>query len=301
MARVLRGLACWLLALVFTTPTYAQDAPPDTSVVFQSFRTYAREDTLALPTFVYGKWVEVEATRVSLDEILRRCIDAEKRTLSGVEDLQCTMLETTIQFFGDPDDPAGKRTVTEEVSRLYRKQPDLNLTVTLSKREYDVEGGKQKAAKNDDQEVELRVGSAREELSSLPFFFEDLSAYAFAIDERTDLADRVLYRIRFDPRSDFEPLPSGYFWIDTTDFRIFHTELWFENSVPIPLILKDIEHFAIEMVKIEGQWVPQRMAGRIRLRNIPLIPMPRVVDIVVTFDEYVFNQGLDAALFEDAS
>lgn len=299
MPRVYRGPA-GLFALLIAGQSLAADAPPDTSVIFQSFRTYAREDTLALPTFIYGKWIDVEATRVSLDEILRRSIDAEKQTLRGVNDLQCTVVEKTVEFYGEPTDSTAKRKVTEEVSRLYRKQPDLNRTVSFSRREYEVKNGKRSAVPSDqDQEVSVRIGSAKHKLSSLPFFFEDLSSYDFAIEERTDLEDRVLYRIRFDPTSDFRPLPSGYFWVDTTDFRIFHTELWFEKNVPIPIVLKNVEHFAIEMDKREGHWVPARIAGRFRLRDIPLIRIPKIVDIVVDYSDYVFNPGLDARLFEE--
>jgi hypothetical protein len=279
----------------------AESAAADTSVIFRSYRTYAREDTLEVPlTYIYGEYVEVEARRVSLDEIIRRCIAAEKTKYDGVEDIQFTISEKTVLHYGDVDDADARRTVHESVSRIYRKRPDFFKEVELSSREYTIErsSGGELVRTDEESEAAVKVRSAREELVDLPFFFEDLSDYRFNIVERRDLEDRVLYRIRFKPRSDFKPLPTGEFWVDTTDFQIFHTDMRFTENVPVPLILKAVDHVSIQMRRLDDRWVWDRLTARVTLRKIPLIKIPRVAEIVVEFDDYAVNQGIVADIFE---
>jgi hypothetical protein len=255
-------------------------------------RAYAREDTMRIAaTFP----VEVTAKRVSLEEILQRCIDAEKRKYEGVDDIQFTMVEKVILHYGSPDDPNAKQTVHEVVQRVYRRQPDLVRSVHLGEREYTVKDGRVEP-RDEEEEAPVRVdvGTDRSALTDLPFFFEDLSDYRFAIAERIILEDRVLYRITFNPCSDFKPRPKGEFWIDTTDFEIFHMDLTFMENVPVPVVLKGVDHLAIEKKRIGDLWV----YARIRLRKIPFVKIPQAAEIVVVFSDYAVNQGLTREDFE---
>jgi len=273
---------------------------PDSLALYRTYdRRYIREDTLDVPfTYIYRDDIEVTAKRLSLEEILERCIESEKHQYDAVDDISFRITERAVMFYGKPEDPLAKRTIHESISRVYRKQPDHMRVAELSEREYTLEEKGGVLVRTDEKnEVELDVHSTSMELSDIPFFFEELSDYEFGIEERVDLEDRVLYRISFVPRSDFDPLPKGEFWIDTADFRIFHTDLTFMDNVPVPLILKGVDHASIEMKRVDDIWVYDRITARVQLRKLPFVPIPRQVEIVVAFDEYEINRGLALDVF----
>lgn len=299
-----------VMASVFAVNSVAADptspADSDSTGVFRAWsleRTYADEDTVRVPVFMFNQEVEVSARRMSLEEIIETCVDAEHNKYDNIDDMQFTITEKAIQYFGDADDPRTKREIDEEIVRVYRKQPDHGRIVRLADRNYVLEsngdGELVKQDKDDDLEakVEVNVTETREELADLPFFFEDLDDYRFKIIERVDLDERVLYNISFKPRSEFKALPTGEFWLDTTDFQIFHANLSWTKNVPVPLLLRGIDFFSIEKKRVDGYWVYDRIAGRVQLRRIPFAPIPRTIEIQVTFDDYAINQGIPDDVF----
>ncbi len=278
-----------------------ETAAPDSSVIFRSYRTYAREDTIEIPlTYIYGEYVDVEARRVSLEEIIDRAIEAERTRYDDVDDMQFTMTEKAVAFYGSSGDTTIKREFMEGVTRCYVKQPDMHTCIQLGerKRTSELEGGEMKL-EEEEPDIEVAVSTGRSDLTDLPFFFSELSDYDFEIVERHDLEERVLYRISFTPRSDFKPRPTGEFWIDTHDFRIFYIWMKFDKNVPVPIFLKAVDHVAIEMERIDGFHVYKRISFKVRLRKIPLIGLPPLIEGTVTFDDYVFNQGLPDDIFEE--
>ncbi len=307
------AVAAFAVTTTFAASGQARDASDDDEAdggegrakIYRSYRglrTYAAEDTIPL-LYVYGDEVEVEAQRMSLDEILATCIEAERNKYASVEDIQFTTTEKAVLYYGSEPTPETRHDVVEEVSRVYAKQPDRLQTVRLDSREFTVEPGddgrmtrKPKDEKKDDGPT-VQVRATREDLSDLPLFFEDMSEYVFDIVDRRDLETRVLYRISFTPRSEFEPLPAGEFWIDTADFQIVHADLTWEDNVPFPILLKGIDHFSIEKKRVGDVWVYDRISGRIRIRKIPFVDVPQVLEVVVTFSDYVLNQGLSDDVF----
>jgi len=303
----LLGLAFLLPALDATAQSRRDDlrgsgvdALEDSVEIYRSYtQTYASEDTL--PIYVYDATVEVSAKRMSLEEIIELCIEAEKKKYDDVEDAQFTTTERAVLIFGDADDPDAKREIEEEITRTYVSRGGKVVTVPLHSDHYvlerDDEGTLVRKPKDEDEdgaddEVEVRVEAANEALVDLPFFFEELEDYDFEIRERRQADGRVLYRIAFTPRSDYAPLPTGEFWIDTHDFQLFHVDLTFMDNVPAPLFLKGIDFFSIEKKRVEGRWVYDRIMGRVQLRKIPFVPIPQSVELLVQFDDYRVNQGV---------
>jgi hypothetical protein len=278
-------------------PFRSEGSLPDSVEVYRSYtQTYASEDTL--PIYVYGETIEVSATRMSLAEIIALCMEAEKNKYDGVEDVQFTTMEKAVLTFGDLDDPDARREVEEEISRTYIRRDGEMVNVPLHAESYvlvrDDAGTLIREPKDDDEDdgLEVRVGTASDALVDIPFFFEQLDDYHFDIRERRHADGRVLYRIAFVPRSDYAPLPTGEFWIDTNDFQIFHLDLTFMDNVPVPMILKGVDFFSIEKRRFRDTWVYDRISGRVRLRKVPFVPMPQTVEFLVQFDDYVMNQGL---------
>jgi len=268
-------------------------------------RTYAKEDPS--PAVVFGEIV-VEARRLSLEEILRLCIDAEKDKYAGVEDVTFTTTEKVVVHYGKADEDEHRTEIYEEVSRVYRKRPDLSREVSLGHREIGTKDGAENDREGNGDErdeggrtIAIGVGSGTDAFTDLPFFFEDLSDYRFRIIDREDLETRVLYHLAFEPRSDFLARPSGEFWIDTTDFQIFHATLRWTENLPVPVLLKGLDYVAIEKKRVGPLWVYDRVSGRVKLRKIPLVELPSEVEFCVTFSDYALNQGLSAELFIESA
>lgn len=283
---------------------------PDSVDIYRSYtQTYASEDTL--PIYVYDGTIEVSAKRMSLEEIIALCIEAEENKYADIEDTQFTTTERAVLTYGDVDDPDAKREVEEEISRTYIKRGGKAVTVLLHTDKYELERGddgavvkKRKDEENpgsdeSDQEVEVRVESASDALFDVPFFFRELEEFHFEIRERRQAEARVLYRIAFTPRSDYAPLPTGEFWIDTHDFQLFHIDLTFLDNVPAPIILKGIDYLSIEKKRLDERWVYDRIMGRAQLRKIPFVPIPQTIEFLVQFDDYRTNQGLDLGEVEE--
>jgi hypothetical protein len=276
-------------------------------------RTYAKEDPQ--PAVVFGEIV-VEASRLSLDEILEHCIEAEKNKYRDLDDIAFTATEKVVVHYGKVGDEAHRRDVFEEVSRCYHKRPDLSRNVSLGRRETSTEDGKPRedetgghedegdnASEGDEKgegnEIAISVGSGTDAFTDLPFFFEDLSRYRFDILDRKDLEARVLYHIAFEPRSDFLQLPSGRFWVDTADFQIFHASLKWTDNLPVPILLKGLDYVAIEKKRVGDHWVYDRVSGRVKLRKIPLVKLPSEVEFSVVYDEYALNEGIPPGVFDE--
>ena len=124
----------------------------------------------------------------------------------------------------------------------------------------------------------------------------DSILYALGLGLGADPMDERQLDFVFE-ENDFKALPTGEFWLDTTDFQIFHANLTWTKNVPIPILLRGIDFFSIEKKRVDGHWVYDRIAGRVQLRKIPFAPVPRTVEIQVTFDDYALNQGIPDDVF----
>jgi hypothetical protein len=271
-------------------------APADSSEFFRTYRnyrTYAVEDTLP-PQYRSRQETLVTAPRVTLDEIIARAIDAEKNKYGNIDEISFTATTRVVEHYGSPGDDDYRRKVNESVDHVVHTQETMQ-AVSLGERTFALDGAGNPEPSEVETNVEVAVESAREGLTYLPHFFEDRSRYRFEIVQRELLDDRVLYDIRFDPRSDFDALPSGHFWIDTTDFQIFHTEMQFLKNVPFPLLLKGVDHVAIENRREYGYWVLHRVSARVQLRNVPLVKIPDLVELAISFDDFAINDATDAS------
>lgn len=260
------------------------DDPGVDSLAFQILRQLAREDTV--PIYVLGEWVDVRGHRPTLEEILGWCIEHEKNRFAPVHDVTyIERLQTLVLF--DPGDPKARRIVTESVSRVYGEVPEDRWTrISLGSRTYD--------SKEDDPEVELQA-EAREtqrSIADLPFFFQDLSDYRFEIQDRKILSDRVLYRIGFEPRSEFASAPTGNFLVDTADYQILRAELSLTENVPYPLIVKGVDHVILDRKKVEDVWVTDRVRAQISLRKPLGIPFPRMIQTDLQIEDLRLDQGV---------
>jgi hypothetical protein len=234
--------------------------------------TLATEDTMHTEVAP----VLVSAPRVTLDEILGRVARGERRRDSLMTD-QSYLVTVRLVRNADPKRPA--ELLLENVSRVYKRKPDLVRTQVL--RDYEAHAEKKKGAK---VEVNLKERAGMDErVVNSAFRPEARRQYRYHILGRDLVGDHLVYRIAYEPRSLLDPSkPRGVVWIDTNDFVIVRQELIFDRSPAAPLI-KGVHRAVIERQNVDGYWVLKRLLLRVEA-TIPLPEVGRSFDFSARFD-----------------
>ena len=278
-------MAALLPLLTALLMTAAGPAPRNASPPRATGPTLATEDTMHTEVAP----VLVTAPRVTLDEILGRVARGERRRDSLMTDQSYL---TTVRLVRNADGKRPAELLTESVSRVYKKKPDLVRTQML--RDYEAHADKKKGAK---VEVNVRERAGMDErVVNSAFRPEARRQYRYRILGRDLVGDHLVYRIAFEPRSLLDPSePRGLVWIDTNDFVIVRQELIFDRSPAAPLI-KDVNRVIIERQNVDGYWVLKRLLLRAEAA-LPLPGLGRSFDVSIRFDDYAINRGLPDTLF----
>jgi hypothetical protein len=245
--------------------------------------TLAKEDTIALASGSLPE-VLVTAPRVTLDEILHRVAAGEARRDSFIQDQAFTATVRVVKDVvgGQP------QLVSEQVTRVYKKKPELIREVPLRRWPEKKQG----------VQVEAQfTPSTAERIVSFAFLPEMRDRYRFHILGRDLVGGHVIYRVGFEPRSPLAPFaPRGQVWIETNEFVVVRQESSFERS-PVPLVFKSIDRLVVERGRTgDGFWVMSRLLMRAQA-TVSLPTLGRSFDLAVTFSDYQNNAGLDDAFF----
>ena len=263
-----------LIAALLATAPAARPASSPTMAVEDTMHTEVPE-------------VLVRAPRVTLDEILNRVARGEARRDSALHDMAFTI--TVRVLSGVPDKGKPLEPLIETVTRVYKKKPDKVRTVKL--REW-----RKNPKDKDDMNVQFR-SRMDEEIVNFAFRPEARRDFRYHIVGRELLANHLIYRIAFEPRSTLDPtIPSGVVWVETNDFVILRQEVRFERS-PIPLFLKGVDRMVIERQRLGDTWV----LNRVLMRASTSFRIPKfgdTFDFGLLFDDYAVNTGLADSLFE---
>lgn len=281
MAALLPFLTALLMAAAAATGPISRPAPPPRA----SGPTLATEDTMhtEVPP------VLVTAPRVTLDEILDRVARGERRRDSLMTDQSYLLTERLVR---NADRKRPTELLTETVSRVHKKKPDLVRTQVL--REYEAHAEKKKGAK-----VEIRSSERAgmdEQVVNFAFRPEARRQFKYRILGRDLVGNHLIYQIAFERRSLLDPSkPRGVVWIDTNDFVIVRQELIFDHSPAAPFI-KNVNRVVIERQNVDGYWVLKRVLLRAEA-TISLPQVGRSFDFSMRFDDYAINRGLPDSLF----
>ncbi|MDM7913849.1 MAG: hypothetical protein ACE15D_05210 [Candidatus Eisenbacteria bacterium] len=276
-----------LLATVLLLPPHAGAVDPsEEGRAGPPVPAVALEDTLDYTHLPFDE-VEVRAHRLSIGEIVDRCIRQEEALQAKIaSDSYTQQVKAVLHVGGDGE---GKETllVTEESSRVFYRKGKGTETVLLQKDRYKLEGGQRKEWPEESDSGGGKVEIRYEDFHALPFYLEDREQYDFRILSRHWLGGKLIYEVTLEPKSDFAIAPSGRIWIDTTDFQILREEFDFRDRVPMPMFVKSIGPFVRERERIGGVWVWKRVLVRADLHAKLLRfldkEMPSTVEMSVTF------------------
>ena len=262
------------------------------SLGLQWLRWLAREDTAGLPPqYLYGEYVIARDALPTLKEILGWSIEGERRRFEHVKDLTFIRRIQTALYWGDPEDTTARRSHVETVQRVYIKPPDRVRTVSLGLRSWDSE------TNEEDIRARVEVRDSADRLTDIPFFFRELADYDFRILDRTVLPERVIYKVGFVPRSEFEALPEGWFLVDTRAYQILHAEFSWTKNVPYPVFLKAVDRVEMTRRPFDDVWLADRTVVVLTLRKLPMVPMPSRAEVRLTSEDVVLNAGLPDSVF----
>lgn len=255
----------------------------------------AVEDSLrvySLPETTY-----VRAKRVPLLDLIRKAQEGERRKYDGIDTMAYNQtVKVTVEF-------AKRNEHTESIRRVYYRDRDQWATAPIREVEYTIDADGTRRTKNEDKKGGVKVSveaddDISESLSKIPFYLERVDKFDYRIADRHLWPDQVLYEIAFQPKSDFEMLPSGRLWILTRGYQIVREEFHFRH-LPLPGILKSVDLVTREWQEEDGHWVPKRVSGRADFRLPGFFDVPKSIELVVVYDDYRFNLPLDEALFSE--
>ncbi len=299
----------WLLAGPGPPAAPVAGAPPDTTRTSSPLWIPARPlpadsaaaDTGAapyvVPRFQVTRPTHSEADLMTLREIIDRCVEGEKTKLAGHHDMTATATVRTLALWKK------KKLVADAAYLMYEDDEGLRKSVRLgdARRKYKLEDGAwvpDKDEKEDDSPVEVEFSDEGKGLSEVPFFLEDQADYRFTLLERNLEGDHVIFKIAFEPRSPFKPLPSGTVYVDTDAFRIIHEEFTFDKQNPMPLLIKGIRRVSREWRRLPtGEWVVSRVMAEVDFHGSWTRLIPERVTIALVLDDYRFDRGYDPARF----
>ena len=221
----------------------------------------------------------VAAPRVKVSEVVRWI--GERLEADGARMKEHSFTGTVKVIALEKDEAGGERpmAIYETVERYRLSGDGTYQYATLWSRERKFEG-----EELDKEEIEDEVEADWGELGarmirSTPFSLHTGDAYNYAILDRRLLGLNVVYKMRFEPKSRFQALPSGTVWVDYGDFVVRRVEAEMIESVPFPLFVKAIPVYKLRRIQKGDFWVVYDVYTRIDLRPWPLLNMPHAIEV----------------------
>lgn len=293
------GIALFAAALAALTPSTGtgQDEPPPQS---DATRRPTLLELPPPPTVMADTVIQVRRKKLSLQEIIERSIEGERTKLAGRESMVYTGNGRAVLTF------KRKKLVIDFVTRTYASADgferiiDLGERIEVFRREDDEWVLDPDADESEDAEgFGVRDGGVND-FGDLPVWLDATHEFDYELLDRFVQTSSVIFKIRFRPKSEFKPLPSGVLYVDTDRYRIIHEEFTFEKN-PFPLLVKDLKRLSRQWEELPtGEWVWTKVRGEVILRGDPFfdqIPQKAVFaferadfEFDVPYDESVFGE-----------
>ncbi len=262
-----------LLATAFTLPAATATAQPSSGAT----------DT-----------VHVERKKLTLEEILARCIQGEKTKLAGHRDMSYTLTVRSLLHWKK------KKEVRDAVFKMFADDTGFSRSVKVGEEVHrfklQEDAWVLDESPEKDASVKMEAGGFSD-FVELPFFLEEQQEFNFELLDRTIEANHVIFKVGFRPKSEFKILPSGIVYVDTDAYRIVHEEFTF-NQNPFPLLVKDMKSISRHWEELPGgEWVFTRVMLEIELRNVFFGRAPENVAVALLREDFRFDQGYDERIF----
>ena len=248
----------------------------------------AVEDTFSFSPDEYDTLL-VAAPRVKVEEVIKAIGERMERDENLIKTHEFTTLTTMIQR--KDSDPESKNYILYESAVRQRIASGESVqTVQLWSRERKYEDGEMVDEEKKEGEFKTEWNEMGQSISlAAPFSPETGDQYNYEIEDREIVGNNVIYRILFEPKSQFDALPSGTVWVDFSDLVIRRFEARVVGTVPFPLFLKSIPFLRVTPKKLGNFWVADEAHAQIKLRKMPLPNWPSHIELHTVIKDQVIN------------
>jgi hypothetical protein len=230
----------------------------------------------------------VSAERVSIEEVIEAIGKKMEQELYRMDDIAYTTLVTQI-LRDDPGMELMNYTLEEHASKFHHDRAEGDQMVTLWERKRKYEDGELVEDEIEDK-VEAEWLTAQEgAMGGMPFAPGGAGRYNYTILDRRNVGNSLIYKVRFEPKSRFEALPTGVVWVDYSNWSIRKAEAEMVETVPFPLFIKSMPAMRISRQRVGDYWFTTEVYILIHLRKVPLLPIPRSVELRVRIQDITIN------------
>lgn len=267
-------IICRLLFLILIGPAIAfcSEAPADT------FAT----DPGAFDTVV------VSAPKISVDEVIQEITRRIKRDDYLMASYEYTALITQV-LRDQPEGVDGDYKIEEFALRHHYSRELGDQVAKLWERSRKFEDGQQVEDEVDEEISAEFLPMQDGMIEEMPFSSTGGHRYHYEILDRQLVGNNLIYKISFRPRVKFEALPSGTIWVDYSNWVVRKFEARMTDAVPYPIFLESVPVYRMSQERFGEFWFPTEVFMKIKLRKIPLLPIPDNVEVRVSLQDVVIN------------
>ncbi len=232
--------------------------------------------------------VLVSADRVSIEEVIAAIGRKMEQERYRMEAISYTTLVSQI-LRDDPGMELQNYSLEEYATRFHHDRNEGDQLVKLWERKRKYENGEMTEDKTD-EEIEAEWLNAQDgSMEDMPFAPEGAGRYNYTILDRRNVGNSLIYKVRFTPKSQFEALPTGVVWVDYSNWAIRKVEAEMTGTLPYPLFLKSIPAMRFSRQRVGDFWFTTEVYILIHFREVPLLPVPRSVEVRVNMQDIEIN------------
>ena len=265
------GLVLWL---VVTSPALGQEHSSST-------------DTLASDSGI-TETVVVSAPQVTIEEVIASITQRAQRDDYLMASYEYTALITQV-LRDEPGFMGDTYTIEEFAIRHHFSRETGDQVAKLWERSRKFENGEQVEDEVDDEITAEYLPMQDEMIDEMPFSSTGGHLYHYKILERKLVGNNLIYKVSFRPKVKFDALPSGIIWVDYTNWVVRKFEARMTDTVPYPMFLESIPVYRMNQERFGDFWFPTEVYMQIKLRSIPLVPIPDNIEIRVSLQDIVVN------------
>ncbi len=266
----------WAVAFILSTPVLVYAAPSNSPA-----------DTLSTDPSS-SDTVVVSAPQVTIEEVIEKITRRIKRDDYLMASYEYTTLIT--QVVREKPEEAGGNYKIEEFAMRHNFSREMGDQIAkLWERSRKFEDGEQ-VEDETDEEITAEFLPVQDDLvEEMPFSSTGGHRYHYQILDRLLVGNNLIYKISFRPKGKFEALPSGTIWVDYSNWVVRKFEARMTDTVPYPMFLESIPVYRMSQERFGDFWFPTEIFMKIKLRNVPLVPIPDNVELRVSLQDVVIN------------
>ncbi|HET6347931.1 MAG TPA: hypothetical protein VFH88_02510, partial [Candidatus Krumholzibacteria bacterium] len=237
--------------------------------------------------------IVIKGKEFTVRELIQNAMKGERTKLAGHADANYLVSDHAAILWPD------KKEVDTQVYRIYADSTGFTrrLLIAAKVEKFKKKDGEWVFEKNaDSHDAGYRVSDFDESrFTDIPVYLKQDQEFDFQLLDRTLEKDRVVFHVRFTPKSDFSEMPGGEIWIDGNGFRVVH-EIYEFNKNPFPILIKGIRRISVQWQELPGgEWVPRQVAAELDIRKGPFLPSG--ISFKQTWSDFRFDEGYKEYLF----